>query len=793
MAWSVKAQSELLIDNFESYPPTEGGSISTYGWGWNGNSNYCAFRANPAPDALNGSAMSMYTQRVPSDLVYTGPIFSGTVFNSKFTTPISGYSYLHIEMYNNIDVNVPKAKVSDAAGGDIPATADSQAGIASGKWVDVVFPISGISVNYVMIEVDTRATAAIAATEAIWVDNIVLNNDPNPRTATTQPEVTGIGSMIETGVALYPNDNTAPPVPGIATPVSGLSFDYKLVTVGSTTWAWTNVTGITLSHNSYSSQFRYWPTTGAEIENNLTNYPSGTQQSYGTASNAQPNNPVTITFFQEQNNVFYETSGYTYDNTIANSADASDKTAPVLTCDSTSTSGLNLQLNLAATDDSGNYFYYIVDPTNGIQDVSFFDGSYQKGLSAGTDYDIKVYAIDFSGNESAPTEFKFSTPVIDYSEVPSEYCSTQFGAGSANGTAALMTMITDSDGNFYMMIAPDPTTGDAGAAFRNLGYNDDRAQAITVNGNPNTGWKYFTRTMSPDFSYIEFTPVTGMMKPGDKVYINQTLEYETTSNTNAWPTIPFTYTYGTTCEGVEPPEPPTPLPTPETPAPTPTIPAANVMSMFSSAYTTYNWFNPGTSWGSATQVSTVSIQGTPTWMFSKFDYQGFEFVGAGGTWDVSGMNHLHLDVWSPNLTNIQVNIGGADYTCTPLTPSEWNSFDIPITALVGSTTLDLTDIQIIKFTADGPSTAENLAYLDNVYFYTDMTSIPNISAGNAVVVGGQSSISATFDGAATVAVYSVQGVLIKKTNAQSAFEIGNLPSGIYLVKINNSVYKAVVK
>ena len=75
----------------------------------------------------------------------------------------------------------------------------------------------------------------------------------------------------------------------------------------------------------------------------------------------------------------------------------------------------------------------------------------------------------------------------------------------------------------------------------------------------------------------------------------------------------------------------------------------------------------------------------------------------------------------------------------------------------------------------------------------DPTGISNIGVKNTVVVGGKSSLSATFEGEAVISVYSVQGVLLKKATAQNTFEIDNLPSGIYLVKVNNSTYKAIVR
>ena len=68
-----------------------------------------------------------------------------------------------------------------------------------------------------------------------------------------------------------------------------------------------------------------------------------------------------------------------------------------------------------------------------------------------------------------------------------------------------------------------------------------------------------------------------------------------------------------------------------------------------------------------------------------------------------------------------------------------------------------------------------------------------VSTNHAVVFGGKSSLSATFEGPAEVSVYSIQGQIIEKVNAQNTFQSGNLPAGIYLVKINNKIFKAIVQ
>lgn len=204
------------------------------------------------------------------------------------------------------------------------------------------------------------------------------------------------GSICGSDVSLYPiRDGAAP-----GTALQNVTFDFKVVTVGSKTWAWTNVAGLTIAGNSWSSQLRYYPYSNTR-ENLLTNRISGTQQTYGVATVAPNQNPLEITFLQEENNNFYETASYAYDYTKQNSADAGDNTAPELEQPViVNQTALVLELSLSATDDSDDFFYYIVDEANNFSEVSFLD-NVKLSLVMGIDYNFSVYAIDFSGNVSA--------------------------------------------------------------------------------------------------------------------------------------------------------------------------------------------------------------------------------------------------------------------------------------------------------------------------------------------------------------------------------------------------------
>ncbi len=152
---------------------------------------------------------------------------------------------------------------------------------------------------------------------------------------------------------------------------------------------------------------------------------------------------------------------------------------------------------------------------------------------------------------------------------------------------------------------------------------------------------------------------------------------------------------------------------PTTAAPAPPARAAeDVLSVFSNAYTDVAGtdFNPG--WGQSTVVSTVEIEGNQTLKYANLNFQGTQFASA---LDVSGMDNLHIDLWTADATEVNIfciSTGPAETAYSlAVTPNQWVSYDIPLTAFAG---VDLADIIQLKVTGDDGSPA---IYLDNIYFY----------------------------------------------------------------------------
>ena len=149
---------------------------------------------------------------------------------------------------------------------------------------------------------------------------------------------------------------------------------------------------------------------------------------------------------------------------------------------------------------------------------------------------------------------------------------------------------------------------------------------------------------------------------------------------------------------------------PSTAAPSPTVAAANVISVFSDAYTNIAAnLNPG--WGQATVVTQTPIAGNNTLKYTGLNYQGIEF-GAGQ--NVSTMTHLHIDYYSANSTSLKAYIISPlptvekSKTLTVPTTAGWNSIEIPLSDF---SPVNLANVFQMKFDGNGT------IYLDNIYFH----------------------------------------------------------------------------
>jgi hypothetical protein len=165
-------------------------------------------------------------------------------------------------------------------------------------------------------------------------------------------------------------------------------------------------------------------------------------------------------------------------------------------------------------------------------------------------------------------------------------------------------------------------------------------------------------------------------------------------------------------------------PVPTVAAPSPTRLAANVISMFSNVYTNVAVDTWRTDWSSAV-LEDIQIAGNDTKKYSNLDFVGIETVAK--QIDISGMSHIHIDMWTPNITTFRVKLvdfgpdgkfqGGDDkdheVVFENVVGSTWNGLDIPLTQFVNLTTRK----NIAQLIFSGLPVGAGTVYIDNVYFY----------------------------------------------------------------------------
>lgn len=167
---------------------------------------------------------------------------------------------------------------------------------------------------------------------------------------------------------------------------------------------------------------------------------------------------------------------------------------------------------------------------------------------------------------------------------------------------------------------------------------------------------------------------------------------------------------------------------PSAAAVTPTRDAADVISLFSGAYTNVTVDTWSAAWDQA-DVSDVTIGGNATKRYANFVFAGIEFTA--NPIDATAMNGFHLDVYVNDATTFKVKLvdfgadgafGGGDDSeheltlnagSTPaITANAWNSLDLPLTLFTGLTGRS----NVAQLILSGSS---NITYVDNVYFVND--------------------------------------------------------------------------
>lgn len=166
-------------------------------------------------------------------------------------------------------------------------------------------------------------------------------------------------------------------------------------------------------------------------------------------------------------------------------------------------------------------------------------------------------------------------------------------------------------------------------------------------------------------------------------------------------------------------------PVPMTPAPTPTRDAANVLSIYSDAYTDVNVDTYRTSWSQAA-FNEIMIDGNATIEYTNLGFVGIETITDPIDLVAANMTHVHLDYWTPNMDTLLFKIvdfgndgfdNGTDtedeIAIVVSDSGEWVSLDISLDSFPGLMGRDDINQYIFSSRPFGTGTV----FMDNIYFY----------------------------------------------------------------------------
>ena len=244
---------------------------------------------------------------------------------------------------------------------------------------------------------------------------------------------------------------------------------------------------------------------------------------------------------------------------------------------------------------------------------------------------------------------------------------------------------------------------------------------------------------------------------------------------------------------------------PTTAAPTPTRNATDVISMFSNAYTNVTVDTWRTEWSNAT-LEDVKIASNDTKKYSKLDFVGIETVAK--QMDISGMTHMHIDVWSSDFNFFGVKLvdfgaNGKHDGTTPVDDKEhqvdlnapakgqWVSLDIPIASFTGLTTKK----NIAQLILVGQPTGATTVFLDNVYFYNRPSATNNLLADKIRIFPNpvQSGDALNYEGEIeNIEIFDIRGVKIQSSKEGKSSEI-LLNKGIFFIKVKTASGEIVTK
>lgn len=163
-------------------------------------------------------------------------------------------------------------------------------------------------------------------------------------------------------------------------------------------------------------------------------------------------------------------------------------------------------------------------------------------LASGT-YQVSVIAFGNGKLESDPSaavNWELTAPEIVIGE--SEYCGYTVLPG--DNREARFTWETAESGDVVITISETEGGEAADFHFRGTGMALGSFKVGSASASA-----YFNHACSGNTVTLSLIDAANAPTPGEKITFNAVVEYATTLDTNAWPTIAFEYTYGAVCGG----------------------------------------------------------------------------------------------------------------------------------------------------------------------------------------------------------------------------------------------------
>lgn len=223
--------------------------------------------------------------------------------------------------------------------------------------------------------------------------------------------------------------------------------------------------------------------------------------------------------------------------------------------------------------------------------------------------------------------------------------------------------------------------------------------------------------------------------------------------------------------------------------PAPARNAADVVSIFSGAYTNVTLDELPTSWSSLGTFASLPIAGDATWKITGLDFMGMVTNYASGV-DLSTMENMHIDYWTPSNNGIEIKIvntvngGEAVAPLGTTVTGSWQSKDIPMStfAALGNKT-KITQI-LIDATGAGTSTV----FVDNLYFYKGVPlSTQNFGLASFKMYPSPAneilnvSCELAID---NITIYNTLGQIVSKQTASTnevSINVSSLTKGVYVL------------